>query len=297
MGQYLQRIDADTAATLTQAEQRLAQLTASKEWEAARTAADLAGVVDPTPTSDAISMGMSVASGDWVGAFLSGVSFVPYFGDAVAKPVKLLRATKAVAAIEKEAAALAQAINHLKSQAGRIAQRKMAAAAERARRAKEAGERFAKAEKCPTCKPPSSRFGTQLPTTGKWHGEVGNSRWVSDNGEVSLTYREGYPDFKTSHPPSIHPQGGGEVEIVMTGDTGKDFKAAREAMRDKLGDGKWPGGGLMAPKGYTWHHSEDGATMQLVESRLHDKAESGAAHIGGESIVSGKDNYRQDSEF
>ena len=296
MGQYLKRIEDATEAQLAKAEKSLADLTKSKEWQATKTAADVAGIADPTPTSDAISLGMSLAEGDWVGAFLSGVSFVPYLGDAVAKPVKIVRATKTIAGIERRAAALAKQIAHYKSQAARFAQRKMAAAAERARRAKEAGERMAQAKKCKTCPKPSNPYGTQLPTTGSWKGDAGNSRWTSDDGSVSLDYKQGYPDFTTSNPPSLYDKGGGRVEIEMAGDN-SDMKAARDAMRQKLGDPKWPGHPGNAPEGYTWHHTEDGATMQLLRKDVHDKAQSGAAHIGGESIVSGKDNLKQNTEF
>ena len=296
MGQYLHRIEGDTVAQLDRAEAELAALSKSKAWEASKTAADLSGIVDPTPASDAISMGMSLAEGDWVGAFLSGVSFVPYLGDTIAKPLKFARAAKTVAAIERKAAALAKTISHYKSYAVRIAQRKMAAAAERARRAKAAAERFAESLKCKTCPKPSGRFGTQLPTTGAWKGEKGNSRWISDDGTVSLDYKEGYPDYTTSDPPSIYPKGDGKVEIEMMGND-TDFRAARDAMREKLGDPKWPGNKDNKPKGYTWHHTEDGATMQLVEIEVHNKAKSGAAHIGGESLVSGKDNLKQQTQF
>ncbi len=290
MGEYLKRIEGDTADALKGAEKELAELTQSQAWQTSKTAADLAGIVDPTPTSDAISLGMSVAEGDWVGAFLSGVSFVPYLGDAVAKPVKIARATKTIAAIEQKAAALAKTIAHYKSAATRIAQRKMAAAAERARRTKEATENYAKNLKCPTC-PKPKQYGTQLPATGTWKekGEKGNSRWTSDTDPpVSLDYKEGYPDFSTSNPPSLYPKGDGKVEIEMMGDK-SDFAAAKKAMQDKLGDPKWPNEpGRDAPQGYTWHHSEDGATMELVLKSIHDKAESGAAHVGGASIVAGQ---------
>lgn len=297
MGEYLGRIEKDTEQAIQKTESQLASLTKSKEWEEAKSAADLAGIVDPTPVSDSISMGMSVAEGDWVGAFLSGVSYIPYIGDAVAKPVKILRATKTIAAIEMKAAALAKQINHFKSAAYKIAQRKMAATAERARRAKEAGEKYAEAMKCKSCPKPSSRFGTQLPSTGKWSGEKGNSRWTSDGpNSVTVEYKEGYPDFTTSQPPSIYLEGDGKVEILMNGNN-DDFRMARDEMRKKLNDPKWPGGSDMAPEDYTWHHSEDGATMMLVKSEVHDKAISGAAHVGGESIVSGKDNYKNASQF
>jgi len=297
MGQYLQRIEGDTAAQLERAEGELAALSKSKGWEATKTAADLTGIVDPTPASDAISMGMSIAEGDWVGAFLSGVSFVPYLGDTIAKPIKLARAAKTVAAIERKAAALAKTISHYKDAAIRIAQRKMAAAAERARRAMESGKRWAESMKCEKCPKPSNRFGTHLPTKGKWKGEKGNSRWTSDDDTVSLDYKEGYPDFTTSNPPSIYPKGDGKVEIEMMGND-TDFTAAKKAMQKKLNDPNWPPGTKdNKPKGYTWHHNEDGATMQLVDIDVHNKAKSGAAHIGGESIVSGKDNLKQQTQF
>jgi|GEM_PF-777901 len=302
MGQYLQRIEGDTAAQLERAEGELAALSKSKGWEATKTAADLTGIVDPTPASDAISMGMSIAEGDWVGAFLSGVSFVPYLGDTIAKPIKLARAAKTVAAIERKAAALAKTISHYKDAAIRIAQRKMAAAAERARRAMEAGKRWAESFKFVKCPKPSNRFGTHLPTKGKWTdkngaiGEKGNSRWTSEDGRVSLDYKEGYPDFATSDPPSIYPKGDGKVEIEMMGNK-SDFGEAREAMRDKLGDRNWPGNGQNQPDGYTWHHTEDGVTMQLVNKNIHAKTKSGPAHVGGESIVSGKDNLKQQTQF
>jgi len=296
MGQYLQRIEGDTAAQLERAEGELAALSKSKGWEATKTAADLTGIVDPTPASDAISMGMSIAEGDWVGAFLSGVSFVPYLGDTIAKPIKLARAAKTVAAIERKAAALAKTISHYKDAAIRIAQRKMAAAAERARRAMEAGKRYSESMKCEKCPKPSNRFGSHLPTKGKWKGEKGNSRWTNDDDTVSLDYKEGYPDFTTSNPPSIYPKGDGKVEIEMMGNK-SDLGAAKKAMQEKLGDPNWPGIKDDKPKGYTWHHSEDGATMQLVDSDIHAKAKSGASHIGGESIVSGKDNLHNETQF
>lgn len=287
MGQYLGRIEADTAKYLKDAESSLAQLTKSKEWEMTKTGADVTGILDPSPASDAVSMSMSIAEGDWVGAFLSGVSYIPYFGDAAAKPFKIARATKTITSLERRAAALAKTVAHYKSAATRIAQRKMAAAAERARRAKEAGKRYAEAMKKKKCPNPPNRWGTHLPRTGTWKSGVpGEGRWVSKDGKVSVEYKEGYPDFSTSVPPSV----AGKVEIEMTGNESTDFRMAREAMRKQLGDPKWPGNARYAPKGYTWHHVEDGATMQLVKSDVHNKAVGGAPHVGGTSIVSSKDS-------
>jgi hypothetical protein len=53
--------------------------------------ADITGIVDPTPISDGISGAISLGKGDFVGAGLSMVSMVPYFGDAVGKPAKIMK--------------------------------------------------------------------------------------------------------------------------------------------------------------------------------------------------------------
>lgn len=281
MAQHLKAVEKDTADALKQAESQLSALTKSKEWEATKTAADVAGLVDPTPTSDLVSMGMSAAEGDWVGALLSGVSFAPYLGDAMAKPIKFARAAKRAQQIEKEVAAMAKAVDMYKSQAMKFAQRTMAAAATRAKRAKDAAAQCAKQGKVVGCNP----FGTQLPSTkGEWQGTRGNSKWTSENGKVSVEYEHGYPNFKKSKPPALHKDGGGEVEIFQTGQRG-DFTAARDAMRKKLGNNNWPGNGDYAPDGYTWHHKEDGVTMQLVESKAHNVTQGGGSHTGGSSIV------------
>jgi len=41
------------------------------------------------------------------------------------------------------------------------------------------------------------------------------------------------------------------------------------------------------PEEYTWHHDVDTGKMQLVETKIHDKTQGGAAHIGGKSIWGG----------
>jgi hypothetical protein len=52
----------------------------------------------------------------------------------------------------------------------------------------------------------------------------------------------------------------------LTGDLADDIELANEAA------------GLPAkPKGYSWHHVEDGRTMELVETRLHRNVR----HVGG----------------
>jgi hypothetical protein len=98
---------------LTAATEALAKVDADLAWQATGVAADIAGTIDPTPVSDLVSAGVSVRNGDLWGAALSTVSMVPYLGDAVAKPVKAVRATKAIAGLTEKAAALRKTIADL----------------------------------------------------------------------------------------------------------------------------------------------------------------------------------------
>jgi len=74
----------------------LAKADADLKWELAASAADVAGMIDPTPASDLIGAGLAVRKGDWLGAGMSLVSVVPYVGDALAKPAKAVRAAKRI---------------------------------------------------------------------------------------------------------------------------------------------------------------------------------------------------------
>ena len=56
----------------------------------------------------------------------------------------------------------------------------------------------------------------------------------------------------------------------------KDFQAARDQVRDLIGDKNWK-----KPKNMVWHHSEDGETMLLVPRSVHDLAQ----HSGGVSMI------------
>lgn len=56
---------------------------------------DLAGFVDPTPTSDGVSAIISLTRGQWLDAVISGVSVIPYIGD-LAKAGKLPKYLKTV---------------------------------------------------------------------------------------------------------------------------------------------------------------------------------------------------------
>jgi hypothetical protein len=78
--------------------------------------------------------------------------------------------------------------------------------------------------------------------------------------------KQGHPDFE---PHALElPSGGKRVQIEYTGSRSADFNAATKAAGfDKL------------PRGYTWHHVEDGKSMMLVPTELHEAVR----HSGGGS--------------
>ncbi len=53
-----------------------------------QTALDVAGIIDPTPTSDLLSAANSIRRNDYVGAGLTLLGVVPYVGDALGKTAK-----------------------------------------------------------------------------------------------------------------------------------------------------------------------------------------------------------------
>jgi hypothetical protein len=264
-----------TSSTKVQnAEGLLNGLNKELAWELSKAAVDVAGIVDPTPISDVVGTAMSVASGDWVGAGLSLISIIPYAGDALAKTAKGARAAKKIAGLKKKIEGAIAAVNSAKKIA-----RQRAAAAIRAKRAKNAAENAAKKKMCKTCKSPQgNRFETTSPkegSNGTWKGgERGNSKWYPDSntekgktilnatGGKPIEFKDGYPDFS--------PYASHRVEIEMTGDNSIDFPAANKAA------------GLSGtPKDWTWHHKEDGVTMELIPSDLNNNI----PHTGGASIV------------
>jgi len=280
MGAQLQAEAARRAggsSELAAAEKELKKLNDELALDLAQAAVDAAGIVDPTPISDGVGAAMSLARGDLVGAGLSLVSMVPYLGDALGKTAKGARAAAKLDKLRKAIAATTAKVLKFRELAGAgqkisKAMHKAAAARIRAQRAVEAAKKTALAKVCKKCTKPSNRFGVRLPQKGKWAGEPGNSVFTpSTPGGKPVTFKDGYPDF------GPHAKGSVEIDgFDMTGNRDLDFRNADAAMREKLGDPNWK-----RPKDQTWHHTEDGVTMQLVPSEIHDAAQ----HTGGVSIA------------
>ncbi|WP_158218954.1 HNH endonuclease [Roseateles aquatilis] len=229
---------------------------------------------------------MSVAKGDWIGAGLSAVSMIPYLGDAVAKTAKGARAIKKLKELTEAIAGTLKKLDAVK-----LANKKLAA--KRVRDARKKAE-----DACAGCKP-HEKYGVDgvpqnKPPKQEWkEGTPGNGTFVRQTaeGELKVPYKEGYPDYSKATL-NGQPVVKGSVEIPSMngsqGPQGADFKAAREAMREKTGNPHWPGNSMTdpmrndtLPPNHTWHHKEDGVTMELIPQAAHQ----GVSHTGGASIV------------
>jgi A nuclease of the HNH/ENDO VII superfamily with conserved WHH/Domain of unknown function (DUF4150) len=198
-----------------------------------------------------------------------------------AQAVKLAEAAQVAEAAAAQSLAAAQKISEAAKAADLTAEiAKIEAAAEVAK-----GKKISKAT---AGKPKAEPDGVVIkkkrkpsqPNKKKWEekgGKVkenpdGSTTYTSKDGK-SVTYnKEGYPDF------SEHKMA--EVKIDnLSGDYIKDAKMANEAsnLPKNLGIDKSLGN-------VTWHHVEDGKTMQLIPKLIHDEF----SHTGGASILRSK---------
>lgn len=248
---------------LVQQARNLEKATQELELELAQAGLSAAGIADPTPITDTLNSGISFSRGDVVGGLIDLVSgWIPYFGDML-KGLKAGKVAEKIASLKKTIESLTGFVDKYKDLFSRR---------------REAAKRTRETRKANACIQPcgQSKWGTNLPRTGSFNGERGNSTWKSADGKYTIEYKEGYPDFKTATTPDGRPAVLKEVEIPQTGKA-SDFTAANKAADYNK-----------TPKDYTWHHKEDGVTMQLVDKKTHNRAlgaGSGAAHTGGSSIV------------
>ncbi|MGH0004279.1 HNH endonuclease [Pseudovibrio ascidiaceicola] len=239
-----------------------------------------AGGALPPPLNlpaDIGAVGYSLSKGDWWGAALDVVGFIPVV-DILAKGGKIADKLNDIRkAINIAGPGLQKGFNKTKDVAAKYWD-------DLAKKNRKAYDDAIKNCKTKACKEKhASKKGPQYNNTpktgdgkkGKWEGERGDSKWIPANGEPPVEYKNGFPDFG--------PHSKGDVEIPMTGNNKKDFPAADKAMQAKLGDPEWK-----KPEGYTWHHKEDGVTMQLVPSKMHaNGGDIKTTHVGGAAMYNG----------
>lgn len=94
----------------------------------------------------------------------------------------------------------------------------------------------------------------------------GSTTYLAKDGTAVTYSPDGYPDFS--------PYAKQQVEIFpMTGKGTGDFTRANQAA-----------GLTKTEPGFTWHHVQDGKTMQLIPTKIHDQF----PHTGGASIARGQ---------
>ncbi|MEN3794855.1 hypothetical protein [Fulvimarina sp. MAC3] len=223
-------------------------------------ALDVAGIFDPTPISDAASTGLSLWNGELIDAALGGVSMVPYLGDALAKPFKIIRkyGEPAVKVVDGAVSWLRGGTERMVAALREIEPAGVQRARERAAEAVRNAQARKRAN-CNTEECKSLRKSRMPKNGGRWDPpdarETGDGTWhfTDVNGNArSVPYKNGYPDF------SNHFKGGGPYEISNpTGDVGHDTTML---FKEKH---------VPQPRNTTLHHLEDGR-VAFVDSSVHD---------------------------
>jgi hypothetical protein len=270
---------------------------------------------------DFASLGRSVWKKDWAGAAMDLFGFVPVFGDAgkaAAKGADILetaddlrRAQGVAQEVVNQARRVvnggADALRGAARAAGEMSTLRRAAARrywaqqnrrrlreiqDAYRKCNDAACRRARREEMHELRRNPVGAGRLPREGGAWRGTPGNGTWVPDadtplgqaltkyQGIDGIEFRNGFPDFspfvKTGpdgRPASV------EIPNMQGNNRGADgdFGQAREALREQSGE-SWT---KSQEKGYTWHHSEDGTTMLLVDRDIHGNT----AHQGGASMM------------
>jgi len=288
---------------IAKAEKELTQLE-SAYAELAADAALTAGSMAPPPfgtAADVVSLGKSLWTGDWGGALFDVIGLVPIAGDALKAAGKGTKIAKKMKQIKKALTAARTAL--ARQRRALILGRKKAAMKYWNKVKKQGKELYEKAikkcskKKCTdkiiSQKGPQYKYTPKSGKKGKWiGGDRGNGVWSPKKGSdydnalkkynkkhgtniEGVHYKDGFPDYdnfiyKTSDGTPAR------VEIPQVGGP-KDYSSANKAMREKLGDPDWK-----PPDDYTWHHKEDGVTMELVPTEIHGSPVS--THSGGTSF-------------
>lgn len=105
------------------AEKELSDLQQELAWELSKEAVDAAGIVNPTPISDRISVAMRLKEGTLIGAGLSLIPMAPSVGDAIGKTAKGEWTARKVAQLRKRIATVTAKLGKLERRLQKVAKR------------------------------------------------------------------------------------------------------------------------------------------------------------------------------
>jgi len=265
-----------------------AEAAGMSKLEQASVAADIAGLFDPTPASDAVGAVLSLIQGDLLGAGLSVVGMLPYAGD-IAKIPKIAkhapRTASAIKLVMKRSSDLANAGEAFLKNNFTLKQIEVARAkaTERVRKALLDAKNKVPCKDCAKLKDGGKKQLQMPETNGTWKGGQqpadGNGIFTLDqpvklpDGQMvsSMEYKDGFPLFDK------YTLDGKHTLLTVTGNVKDDTKALLKQMRENNPNYKLPG------KDYTLHHFEDG-TVGFVPRDLHGRG-NGFSHTGGQAIV------------
>ena len=125
------------------------------------------------------------------------------------------------------------------------------------------------------CNLPTKRSKNFVKRVNHRDGSVSITKKI-DNKNVTVKYTKNkdgnlYPRFeKFAHPEHPNPI---KMKAKLTGVFRKDVKIIHNET------------GIKLPKGYTWHHLEDGKSVLMVPSKIHSPSCGGFNHMGGATKI------------
>ncbi|MBA0219847.1 HNH endonuclease [Pectobacterium brasiliense] len=271
--------------------------------------------------ADVVSLGRSLFKGDWGGAALDALGFIPILGDGAKAGKIAAKVQKVTEALSKAKAALNTKVFATTRENAKKYWKELIAKRKQEKLDKEIGkckteeckklarEKFENDKSMDPGRLPSSEKGSWIgpdgkpcpPGTGMYKPDPEKNKSlyeaVKRHGKEGVPFKDGHPDF-SGFPPMKDgkPIGDGgkpyRVEIDVQGNRG-DRKRSNVALKEKydkeLTDHEINAG--------AWHHEPDGVTMTYVDKNIHHAfrdpetgtASSGTPHLGGDSMWRSKD--------
>jgi hypothetical protein len=101
----------NVSSVIIELQKELHALESQTAKEITKMAVDVAGIVDPTPISDAVGAVLCLKDGDVLGAGLSILSMIPFVGDSLGKPSKAAKSSKSLATLREKTHKIRETIN------------------------------------------------------------------------------------------------------------------------------------------------------------------------------------------